>query len=163
MKRALAITPATKFLDASGVKYTLHKFSNTVDRDYGQETSQKLNVPPRQVWKTIVFTDSITFSVAVAPVDREISAKSIARALGVRAVELADKFDAQRVTGYVIGGISPFGQKKTLTTVVDESAWDFDTIYVSGGRRGLEVEITPEDFIQVLNAIRAPISVRSPS
>lgn len=163
MKKALAVTPATQLLDDNNVEYTLHKYSSTVVRDFGQEAAQSMNTDSRRVFKTIIFTDSITFFVAISPVDHEISTKKLAQAVGVRTVQPASKDDAQRITGYVIGGISPFGQKKSHTTVLDDSAWNFSTIYVSGGRRGLEIELTPSSITQVLGAIRAPISARDAS
>lgn len=167
MKKALAVTPATHILDDNKVEYTLHKFSSMVARDFGQEAAQSMGqsmgIDSRRVFKTIIFTDSKTFFVAISPVDHEISTKKLAQAVGVRTVHPASKDDAQRVTGYVIGGISPFGQKKSHTTVLDDSAWSFSTIYVSGGRRGLEIELTPSSITQVLGAIRAPISARDAS
>ena len=163
MKKALAVTPATQILDDNNVEYTLHKYSSKVVRDFGQEAAQSMNTDSRRVFKTIIFTDSITFFVAISPVDHEISTKKLAQAVGVRTVQPASKDDAQRITGYVIGGISPFGQKKSHTTVLDDSAWNFSTIYVSGGRRGLEIELTPSSITQVLGAIRAPISARDAS
>jgi|694.fasta_scaffold87655_3 Cys-tRNA(Pro)/Cys-tRNA(Cys) deacylase len=156
----MSTTPATQALDDMGVKYSLHKYTSTVERDFGLEASLRLNMNPQQVFKTILFTESNSFFVAVAPVDHDISTKKLANAVGVRTVRTASKEDAQRVTGYVLGGISPFGQKKAHQTVLDESAWNFASIYVSGGKRGLEIEIAPDAFTQVLGAIRAPIAAR---
>lgn len=160
MKKPLAITPATLALDAQHVEYTLHKFVSEAKRDFGQEASQQMKTIPQRIFKTIMFTDLKSFFVAVAPVDCEISAKKLAQAVGARSVQPSTAEDAQRVSGYVVGGISPFGQKKPQPTILDSSAWDFDTIYVSGGRRGLEIEISADKFTQVLGAIRAPISDR---
>ena len=92
------------------------------------------------------------------PVDTTVSLKALATALGVKRCEMARPEDAQRVTGYVVGGISPFGQKKLLATVIDESSELFDTIFVSGGRRGLDLEIAPADLVSALNARSAPIA-----
>lgn len=154
----MSTTPATRTLDDNGVEYTLHKYISTAERDFGHEATLRMNINPQRVFKTILFTDSTSFLVAIAPVDHGISTKKLAHAVGVRTVHTASKEDAQRVTGYVVGGISPFGQKKLHRTVLDESAWNFGTIFVSGGRRGLEIELAPDVFIQVLGAIRAPIA-----
>ena len=96
--------------------------------------------------------------VAIVPVDRQLSLKAVAAATGAKRAEIAAPADAERITGYVVGGISPFGQKRRLPTVLDESATGYDTIYVSGGRRGLDVELAPSALVAVLAAIMAPIS-----
>lgn len=145
------------------MEYTLHKYSSTAERDFGHEATLRMNINPQRVFKTILFNDSNSFVVAIAPVEHDISPKKLAQALGIRTVHTASKEDAQRVTGYVVGGISPFGQKKLHRTVLDDSAWNFATIYVSGGRRGLEIELAPDVFIQVIGAIRAPIAARDSS
>lgn len=160
VKKQVAITPATLALDALGVDYVLHKYASEAKRDFGQEAAEQMQVIPQRIFKTIMFTDSVSYFVAVAPVDSGISPRKLAHAVGTRSVQPTQPAVAQRVSGFVIGGISPFGQKKRQPTVVDESAWNFPTIYVSGGRRGLEIEIAPEAFTDVLGAIRAPISDR---
>ncbi len=161
MKKPLSITPATLALDANSVEYVLHKFASAAKRDFGQEAAEQMKITPQRIFKTIIFTDSIKFFVAVAPVDCEISAKKLAQVVGTKTVTPAKAEDAQRASGYVVGGISPFGQKNLHFTVLDSSAWNFDTIYVSGGRRGIEIEVSADAFSQVLGAIRAPISDRT--
>ena len=97
------------------------------------------------------------FPAAIVPVTSQVDVKAFARALGVKRVDTCPVATAERLTGYVVGGISPFGQKKLLRTVIDESCTDFDTIFVSGGRRGLDLEVAPSDLERVLNAARAAI------
>ena len=156
--KPLAITPATKALDARGVRYSLHKFESSTTRGFGKEASTAMGLESIRIFKTILFSDSKDLFVGVSPVEWEISTKKLATALGVRSVMPAAIADAERATGYVVGGISPFGQKKLLRTVLDESAWQFSTIFVSGGRRGLEIEISADDLVTALDAIRASIA-----
>lgn len=158
--KPIAITPATQALDAHGIKYSLHKFSSSASRDFGMEAARNLDVDPTQIFKTILFRDSHCFYVGVSPVTWEINGKKVANAVGVRHVEPASVQDAQRVTGYVVGGISPFGQRKKHPTILDDSASRFPTIFVSGGRRGLEIEIAPDDLVSALQATVAQISAQ---
>jgi Cys-tRNA(Pro)/Cys-tRNA(Cys) deacylase len=115
-------------------------------------------VEEERVFKTLLARTDRDFVVAIVPVDSTVSLKALATALGVKRCEMARPEDAQRVTGYVVGGISPFGQKKLLATVIDESSELFDTIFVSGGRRGLDLEIAPADLVAALGARSAPIA-----
>jgi len=155
--KALAITPATIALDSSGIAYTLRKFESDTSTDFGKEAAISMEVDEDQVFKTILFGDKEIAVVAIAPVSRKISAKRLAAAIGVRSLEPMEPTLAQRMSGYVLGGISPFGQKKQLDTVIDSSADKFESIYVSGGRRGLEICIAPTDLIRALNALVAQI------
>jgi len=155
--KALAITPATIALDSSGIAYTLRKFESDTSTDFGKEAAISMEVDEDQVFKTILFGDKEIAVVAIAPVSRKISAKRLAAAIGVRSLEPMEPTLAQRMSGYVLGGISPFGQKKQLDTVIDSSADNFESIYVSGGRRGLEICIAPTDLIRALNALVAQI------
>ena len=155
--KALAITPATIALDSSGIAYTLRKFESDTSTDFGKEAAISMEVDEDQVFKTILFGDKEIAVVAIAPVSRKISAKRLAAAIGVRSLEPMEPTLAQRMSGYVLGGISPFGQKKRLDTVIDSSADNFESIYVSGGRRGLEICIAPTDLIRALNALVAQI------
>ena len=161
--KPLAITPATKALDERGLSYTLHKFESSTNRGFGQEASISMGIDPRRIFKTILFTDSQEIVVGVSPVEWDISTKKLASALGLRSVSPAPVSAAERAPGYVVGGISPFGQKRAHRTVLDDSAWDYPTIYVSGGRRGLEIELTPDDFVTALTAVRSAIAAREPS
>jgi Cys-tRNA(Pro)/Cys-tRNA(Cys) deacylase len=117
-----------------------------------------MDIAPERIFKTILFTDSKTVVVGVSPVSAEISPKKLAAAAGLRNLVSASVQLAERVTGFVVGGISPFGQRQRHVTVLDDSALSFTTIYVSGGRRGLEIEIAPQDLISSLQAICAPIA-----
>jgi Cys-tRNA(Pro)/Cys-tRNA(Cys) deacylase len=155
--RIVAITPATLALDSLGISYTLHKFDSVAGTGFGKEAASSMSLDESQVFKTIVFGDKNMAAVGIAPVSQRISAKKLATAVGVRSLEPMDAALAQRLTGYVVGGISPFGQKKVLTTVLDESALLCEHIYVSGGRRGLEICISPSDLISTLGAITAGI------
>jgi Cys-tRNA(Pro)/Cys-tRNA(Cys) deacylase len=153
----MAMTPATLALDSLGISYTLHKFDSEAAAGFGKEAASIMDLNENQVFKTIIFGDKNMAAVGIAPVSRKISAKKLATAVGVRSLEPMDALLAQRLTGYVIGGISPFGQKKVLTTVIDSSAHAHSSIYVSGGRRGLEICISPVDLVSALGAITAEI------
>ena len=154
------MTPAVRALEKAGVAYTVHEFGH-IDggRDYGLEAAAALALPPDQVFKTLVVRADGTLAVAIAPVSSRLSLKAVAAALGAKRAVMGDPAVAERATGYVVGGISPFGQRKRLTTVVDESAELFDAIYVSGGRRGLELGVAPADLVIVLAARVARITV----
>ncbi len=155
--KPLAITPATVALDSLRIPYTLHKFKSEVRAGFGREAASNMNLDQSQVFKTIMFGDKNVAAVAISPVSRKISSKKLATAIGARSLEPMDAALAQRISGYVLGGISPFGQKKELTTVIDASAHTFESIYVSGGRRGLEICISPADLVRVLDALTAEI------
>jgi len=155
------MTPAVLALRAAGVAFTVHKYRH--DRhhaSYGLEAAEKLGVDAARVFKTLVASADGALVVGIVPVSGRLDLKAIARALGVRAVGMPGPDEAERATGYVAGGISPIGQRSSLPTVLDESALLFDTVFVSGGRRGLEVEIAPADLIEVTGAI--PADIRSP-
>jgi len=154
-------TPATSALDALGMSYSIHKFESTAKDHFGKEAAEAVgsHFPAERVFKTILFSHEAAIVVAVSPVGHEISAKKLASAAGLRSLTPAKVDVAQRVSGYVVGGISPLGQKKSHATVIDESAWLFPTILVSGGRRGLEIEISPDALRQATSAIIAQICV----
>jgi Cys-tRNA(Pro)/Cys-tRNA(Cys) deacylase len=153
------VTPAVRALEAAGVSFTVHEFEHVSgQRDYGREAASALDLDPEQVFKTLVVTTDAGVAVAIVPVSQQLSLKSTATALGAKRAEMCDPAVAARTTGYVVGGISPFGQRKRLPTVIDETCELFDTIYVSGGRRGLDLGIAPADLIAVTEAIVAPIA-----
>ncbi|MFP5487554.1 MAG: Cys-tRNA(Pro) deacylase [Acidimicrobiia bacterium] len=153
------MTPAINALEAAGVAFTLHEYERGESlHDFGLEAAEKLGLDPDQVFKTLLVTADGGQAVAIVPVSCKLSLKAVGKALGAKRVEMCDPAVAERVTGYVRGGISPFGQKKRLPTVLDEMATAFDTIYVSGGKRGLDLGVAPTDLVQVLDATVADVS-----
>lgn len=158
-------TPATVVVSAAGIVHRLHEYAHEPTAEsYAHEASQALNVEAARVHKTLVIVvrrdprDDLL--VAVVPADATCDLKAVAIAVGARKAEMADQRDAQRSTGYVLGGISPLGQRQPLTTLIDEDAQLFDTIFVSGGRRGLEIELAAEDLATLTKASFAPIAKR---
>jgi Cys-tRNA(Pro)/Cys-tRNA(Cys) deacylase len=159
-KQARRGTPALVELQRAGVEHRIHEFDHDpAERNFGLAAAAALGADPARVFKTLVARADDRHVVAIVPVDRQLSLKSLAAAVGAKRAELSEPDDAQRVTGYVVGGISPFGQRKRLLTVLDVSALDHDTIYVSGGRRGLDVELSPSDLVSVLAAEAQDIAV----
>lgn len=153
------MTPAINALDAAGIAYTVHEYERGDDlHDFGLEAADKLGLDPDQVFKTLLVTADGEPVVAIAPVSTKVALKSVGRAIGAKRVDMCDPSVAERVTGYVRGGISPFGQKKHLPTVIDETATVFDTIYVSGGKRGVDIGVAPADLISHLDATVADIA-----
>jgi Cys-tRNA(Pro)/Cys-tRNA(Cys) deacylase len=161
-------TPATVLLARNAIAYTLHPFSLSAPSSafaagapadsYGEQAAATLGVAPEQLFKTLIATVDGKLACAVVPVAGHLDLKAFAAALGGKRAEMADPQAAQRVTGYVVGGISPLGQKTGLPTVVDASALTFDTVFVSAGRRGLQVELAPGDLIRLASATTAPIA-----
>lgn len=127
---------------------------------WGAEAAEALGLDPNRVFKTLMIRLDDRLCVAIVPVSGSLDLKAAAKALGAKKAELADKALAQRVTGYVLGGISPLGQRKTHQTVLDESALEFPTIFVSGGKRGMDLELDPIDLIRVIQAVTAQIRSR---
>ena len=155
------MTPAISLLEASGVAYSVHEYERGEElKDFGREAAESLGLPFDQVFKTLVvdLDDGRGLAVAVLPVSCLLSMKLVAAALGAKRATMADQRAAERSSGYVVGGISPLGQKRVLPTVLDESAELFDEIYVSGGRRGLDIAVAPADLIELLDAVVAPIT-----
>jgi Cys-tRNA(Pro)/Cys-tRNA(Cys) deacylase len=154
-----AKTPATIALHKAGVEFTVHSYDHDpAAESYGLEAATALGLDPREVFKTLLVDAGGTLAVAVVPVDRQLDLKAVAAALGAKKVSMADPAAAERATGYVVGGISPVGQKRRLPTVLDASALDHDKIYVSGGRRGLDIGLSPAALAKVTTATTAPIS-----
>ena len=151
-------TPATVALTAAGVAFTQHAYEHDpTARSFGLEAAEVLGLPPEQVFKTLLVDTGAGLAVAVVPVTGQLDLKAMAAAVGAKRVAMADPVAAQRSSGYVVGGISPIGQKRALPTVVDESAELFDVVYVSGGRRGLDLGIAPADLVRVTGATVADI------
>lgn len=154
------MTPAIDQLVAAGIEHQVLAYEHDPDAEsYGLEAAEALGLDPSTVFKTLVVTDPDgSLAVGVVPVAARLDLKAMAAALGVKRVELADPALATRRTGYVVGGISPFGQKHPAPTVVDEWATVCDRVHVSAGRRGLEVAVAPDAFATVLDATFAPIA-----
>ena len=151
-------TPATVALDRAGVSYSRHPYEHDpAAASYGLEAAAALGVEPSCVFKTLLVDTGTTLAVGVVPVDGQLDLKAVAATLGVKSVTMADPAAAERSTGYVVGGISPVGQKRALPTVLDETAYGFGTVYVSGGRRGFDIGLSPEDLASVTRARRARI------
>lgn len=152
-------TPAFAALRRAGVDVTAHSYEHDPSSaSYGLEAAEALGVAAQRVFKTLVIDLDGELCVAVVPVEHSLDLKAAAAALGGKKAQLADPAAAQRTTGYVLGGISPFGQRKSLRTVVDETAQRWPTVFVSGGRRGLEAEVSPADLIGLTRAVTAPIA-----
>jgi Cys-tRNA(Pro)/Cys-tRNA(Cys) deacylase len=152
-------TPATALLTKSKISFTLHPYDHDPrSKAYGEEAAQALGVDPARIFKTLIATVDGKLACAVVPVAARLDLKAFAAALGSKRAELADPAAAARATGYVVGGISPLGQKARLRVVVDASVEGFETVYVSAGRRGLQVQLAPADLVQATSAQVAPIS-----
>lgn len=149
-------TPAVAALERAGVTFSLHEYGHDPKApSYGEEAAERLGLDPQRVFKTLVVDVDGVLTVALVPVAAQLDL----RALGKR-VALAEVKAAERSTGYVTGGISPLGQRRVLPTVVDSSLVAFDTVFVSAGRRGLEVELSPADLVAMTDARVAPIARR---
>ncbi len=152
-------TPATVALSKAKVEFTTHGYEHDpAAKSYGLEAAEALGLAPEQVFKTLLVEVDGKLTVGVVPVDKQLDLKAIAAAAGGKKAVMADPAAAERTTGYVVGGISPIGQKRALPTVVDTTATDHDTVYVSGGRRGLDIGLAPKDLITITNARTAPIT-----
>ena len=148
-------------LEESGVEFGVHEYERGEElRDFGREAAESLGLPFDQVFKTLLVevADRRDPVVVVVPVSCQVSLKAVAAVVGAKKASMCDPADAERITGYVVGGISPLGQRKRLTTVLDESVDLFDIVYVSGGRRGLDVSLAPSDLASLLDAQVAPIT-----
>jgi len=154
------LTPAVNSAKKAKIEFNLHQYQHDSGHaSYGLEAAEKLAVEAERVFKTLVVKlDAMQLGVAILPVNSMLSMKSVAKACGARKAEMADKVEVQRSTGYVLGGVSPLGQKKYLKTVIDQSAQEYPTIYVSGGRRGLEIELNALDLQTLTLATFAPLS-----
>ena len=152
-------TPATKLLTSAGVDFVEHEYDHDPkSASFGLEAAEKLGVNPSRVFKTLIANLDETYAVAIVPVSKQVSLKSLSRTLGAKRAIMADPVQAARLTGYVVGGISPLGQKRLLPTVIDASASDFETILVSSGRRGFDIELAPNDLAKLLSAVFAEIA-----
>lgn len=166
-KKSSGGTPATVALTRAGVAFTLHDYAHDPRaQSYGLEAAEALGLDPACVFKTLLATvhpstgsgQRARLAVGIVPVSAQLDLKALARALGGSRAEMADKAAAERATGYVVGGISPLGQKRAHPTVVDASALDHAVVYVSAGRRGLDLGLSPADLVSVTSATVAAIS-----
>ncbi len=156
-------TPAVATLRSAAVPYQLHSYDHDPSqRHYGDETVARLNLDPGRVFKTLLAQvpgpRRPELVVGVVPVAGKLDLKALASALGVKTADLADPAAAERSSGYVVGGISPLGQRTRLRTVVDATVRAFETVFVSAGKRGLQIELAPVDLINVSGALVAPIA-----
>ena len=152
-------TPATTALTAAGTAFTVHSYDHDPSSpSYGEEAAQALGVDPGRVFKTLIASVDDRLTVAIVPVSASLDLKALAAAVGGKRATMADPAAAERTTGYVRGGISPLGQRKRLPTALDASADGHETVHVSAGRRGLEVELSPKDLASLTDAVVAPIA-----
>jgi Cys-tRNA(Pro)/Cys-tRNA(Cys) deacylase len=152
-------TPATVALSQAKLGFTLHPYEHdAAAQAYGEEAADALGVPYERIFKTLVAEVEGGLAVAVVPVAGKLDLKAFASALGGKRAAMAEAAKVERVTGYVLGGISPLGQRKRLPTVVDASALGFETVYFSAGRRGLQIETAPGNLIGLAEAVTAEIA-----
>ncbi|MFF2051543.1 Cys-tRNA(Pro) deacylase [Leifsonia sp. NPDC058194] len=158
-QKASAGTPATVALTAAGLPFALHPYDHDpAAASYGLEAAEALGVEAERVFKTLLADTEIGLVVGVVPVTGLLDLKALASAVGAKRATMADPAVAERRTGYVVGGISPIGQKTRHTTVVDETAQLFDTVFVSGGKRGLDIELAPDALVQATGGTFAAIA-----
>lgn len=152
-------TPATVALTRANIPYAVRTYEHDpAAESFGLEAAAALGVEASRVFKTLLVDSGSGLAVGIVPVDRTLDLKAIATALGVKKVTMADPVAAERSSGYVVGGISPIGQKRALATVIDESAGNHPTVLVSGGRRGLDLELTASDLVTATRGTFAPIA-----
>ena len=155
----MAGTPATVALSAAGIAFTEHAYEHDpANRNFGAEAATVLGVDPEQVFKTLMVDVDGSLTVAVVPVTGKLDLGALAAAVAGKRAAMADPAIAERKTGYLVGGISPIGQKTSLPTVVDETAELFDTVFVSGGKRGFDIELAPSDLVAITGATVAAIA-----
>ncbi|MFL7867308.1 MAG: Cys-tRNA(Pro) deacylase [Anaerolineales bacterium] len=153
------MTPGINAARKAKIAHKVHEYvHDPATESYGLEAAEKLSVPEARVFKTLVVSlDSRELAVGVIPVSSMLSMKRMAKAAGAKKAAMADRADVERSTGYVLGGVSPLGQKKRLKTIIDSSASHHPTIYVSAGRRGLEIELSPADLVRLVNGVLAEL------
>lgn len=160
-------TRATERLATLGIAHKVHSFAHGPARDgasesYGLQAAAALGVPPERVFKTLIASVDGRLTVAVVPVAGQLDLKALAGAAGAKRAEMAQTTDAERATGYVVGGISPIAQRKRLPVIVDATALAHETVYCSAGQRGLQIELAPRDLVLATDAIVAPIGRPAP-
>jgi len=151
-------TPATRALDQAKIDYTLHEYDYDPDAPrIGMQAAEALGIEPQRLLKTLMARAGDKVVCVLVPSDREVNLKKLAAAAKAKSAAMLGAAEAERLTGYHVGGISPFGQKKRVPVLVEQSALAFDRLVLNGGRRGLQVELTPDDLVRVLNATAAEI------
>jgi Cys-tRNA(Pro)/Cys-tRNA(Cys) deacylase len=153
-------TPATALLVKHKIAHSVHAYVHDPRLPFGLEAAAAMGVSPDRVFKTLLAEVDGALSVGIVPVDTQLDLKALAAALGGKKAKMAEVAVAERVTGYVAGGISPLGQRKRLPTALDSSALDLPTMFCSGGRRGLEIELAATDLVALLSATVADIAAR---
>jgi len=158
-RRTAGSTPATVAMTSAGIAFEVRSYDHDPRAEsYGAEAAEALGVDPARVFKTLLASLDGRLVVGIVPVSGQLDLKALARALGGSKAVMAEVAAAERATGYVAGGISPVGQKRAHPTVLDDSALDHDTILVSGGRRGFDIELAPHDLVAVTGAVTATIA-----
>jgi Cys-tRNA(Pro)/Cys-tRNA(Cys) deacylase len=158
-RRGSAGTPATALLSSAQIPFALHQYQHDPRAQaFGDEAAAALGIDPARIFKTLVATVDGHLVCGVVPVAGRLDLKALAAAAGGKRAAMADPAAAARATGYVVGGISPLGHRSRLPVVVDASATGFETLYVSAGRRGLQVELAPADLVRACSATVAPIA-----
>lgn len=153
------MTPAINAARKAKIVFTVHEYEHDPSAEsYGLEAAEKLGIEPERVFKTLVAGSGRDMVVAILPVSRKLDLKLLAKAVGVKKIAMADVKAVERTTGYVVGGVSPLGQKKPLKTVIDNSAEVLETMHVSAGRRGLEIELAPADLASLTRASFCPVT-----
>lgn len=154
------MTPAIDLAVKHKVRHTIHSYEhNSAAASYGIEAAEALGIDPESVFKTLVVElNTGELAVGLVPVSRSLNLKSISKAMNAKKAVMANKQKVQKVTGYVLGGVSPLGQKKSLATIIDQSAIGLDRIFVSAGKRGLEIELRPSDLAKLTRAKFATIA-----
>lgn len=157
------MTPAIKYAEKHNAIFKIHEYNHDANCDsFGEEAAEKLNTDANRVFKTLVISlDDGGLAVAIVPVTLKLNLKLFAKSYGAKKASMAIQKEVERSTGYVLGGVSPLGQKRKLKTIIDESATHFDTIFVSAGKRGLELELSPTTLSSLTQAIFSPIAVKN--
>ncbi len=157
------MTPAIKHAEREKIEFKIHQYEHDpAVQAYGEEAAEAMGAETSRVFKTLLIAlngESKNLAVAVVPVSGQLNLKAAASSLGAKKAAMADARIAQNTTGYILGGISPLGQKKRLPTIIDESAFEFDTIFVSAGKRGLEIELSAKKLELLCNAVKSNCSV----